>query len=132
MNLLAYFPLFSVLSSCLMFPTHGMKRGKAFPQIIRTCSETATKAAFLWKLIRHSWCRGNRRSVLPLEITFLCPSQSSSLSFTPHPATVPPFIICLLVIFGWRQIQVDGSSINGKSWRAELNLNFLLNQGLKL
>lgn len=55
------------------------ERGRqVFPQTIRTCPETATKA-FLWKPIPHSWHGGSGRSVWTLEITFLCPSQS----FTP-------------------------------------------------
>ena len=68
------------------------KGGEELPWIIRTCPETATKAAFLWKLIGHSWCGGTRARIgswthysvaLPISFTplYLPPSYSSSLHY---------------------------------------------------
>lgn len=59
--------------------------------------------------------------VLAPEPTIPWPSQSPSRPCTYHPVTPPPFIICLVVIFAWGWIQIDGSSIYGKSCRADLH-----------
>lgn len=59
--------------------------------------------------------------VLAPETTILWPSQSPSRACTYHPATAPAFMICLVVIFAWGWIQIDGSPIYGKSCRAELH-----------
>lgn len=109
------------------------ERGRqVFPQITRTCPETATKA-FPGKPIPHSWHGGSGRSVWTPEITFLCPSQSSAPLRLPPRHCSPLHYLSL----GYFWLEVDPNrwllNIMGSLGEQNYTLNFLLlNRVLKL
>lgn len=96
--LLAYFPLYLVLSSCPMFSTSDMKRGEV-PSLNRDNRFwMATKTALPRKLseILHV---EEKESALTPNVTFLCPSLASLLLFTYHPTTALPFLMFVSWLF---------------------------------
>lgn len=91
--LLAYFPLFLVLSSYFMFPTSDVKkRKKDFPWIITTCSEWQPRQLFHGNWFVILGVEEMKSALIP-EVTFLGPSLAAPLLFTCHSATACPFII---------------------------------------
>lgn len=120
--LLAYFPLYLVLSSCPMFPTSDMKRGEV-PSLNRdNWFWMATKTALPWKLFEILHVE-EKESALTPNVTFLCPSLASLLLFTYHPTTALPFLTFVSWLFFVEATELifQCISVYRMSWRTEVH-----------